>query len=169
MVISPKLRKDLEDALMMIMAIKWDGFSKAGSCIPISYALNEFMNLRSRPSRVAETTMEAHDPLNARWLQIEPTDWFLGHVVVVMPIHGLLLDGSLWTQTSKVLDNFDMPKLLIAHWNQKLGHATGHIDRLTIRYEPDLSAHGWKTRSWPFTEIREAVISINKDMQRKDW
>ena len=169
MAISPKLEKDLQDAVTMIMAIKWDRFSPEGSCIPISYALNEFLNLRKRPSRVAETTMEAHDPLNARWLQIEPTNWFLGHVIVLMPTHGLLLDGSLWTQTSKVFANFEMPRLLICQWNRKMGMATGHVDRLVIRYKPDLSAHGWKTRKWPFTEIREAVTAIDKGLQKEDW
>lgn len=167
--ISPKLANDLQDALMMIMAIKWDQFSPEGSCIPISYALNEFLSLRKRPSRIAETTMEAHDPLNARWLKIEPSDWFLGHVIVLMPIHKLLLDGSLWTQTSRVFANFEMPRLLITPWNRQLGMATGRVDRLRIRYEPDLSAHGWKTRDWPFAEIRKAVISIDKDLRREDW
>ncbi len=165
--LSPKLKKDLDDAAVMVESIKWSSFSPEGSCIPIAYALNEFLTLRKRPSRVTETTLEGRDSVNRRWFQIEPSGAFLGHTVVIMPASHLLLDGSLWTQKSKVLDNFELPRLFIMPWNRELG-ATGRMGRLTLRYKPNLTANEWRRRSWPWTEIRNAVIAINQDLKEFD-
>ncbi len=165
--LSPKLKKDLDDAAVMIESINWSSFSPEGSCIPIAYALNEFLGLRRRPSRVAETTLEGRDSLNMRWFQIEPSGPLLGHAVVLMPVARLLLDGSLWTQKSKVLDNFDLPRLFIMPWSRELG-ATGRMGRLTLRYEPDLTAKEWKRRDWPWAGIRAAVVSIDHDLKELD-
>ncbi len=169
--LSPKLKKDLDDAAVMVASVYWDRFTKEGqgACIPIAFALNEFMALRKRPSRVAESTLVANDSLNARWLEITPSDdgLLLGHCVTLLPASGLLLDGSLWTQKSKVLDNFDLPRLFIMPWSRELG-ATGRMGRLTLRYEPDLAAKEWKRRDWPWTAIRAAVVNIDHDLKEFD-
>ena len=160
MEISPKLNKDLDDAAVMVASVNWDIWTKEGegACIPISFALNEFLTLRKRPSRVAETTMVANDSLNQRWLEIEPSPTgMLGHCITLLPAQGILLDGSLWTQRSKVLANFDIPKLFIVPWNRTRG-ATGTMGRLTIQYQPDLKAKEWKRRNWPWGQTMCSAI-----------
>jgi len=163
---SPKLKKDLDDAAVMVASVQWDYFTKKGqgACIPIAFALSEFLTLRNRPTRVSETTLEAHDSINARWLQIEPEGLFMGHTVTLLPTHNLLLDGSLWTQKSKVLDNFDLPRLFIVPWYRDLG-ATGRMGRLSLRYQPNLKAKEWRRRNWPWEEITEAMINIDRDLR----
>ncbi len=168
--LSPKLNKDLDDAAVMVASIYWDRFTKEGegACIPIAFALNEFLILRKRPSRVAETTLVAHDSLNARWMEIEPSPaGLLGHCVTLLPAQGILLDGSLWTQKSKVLANFDLPRLFIMPWSRGLG-ATGRMGRLTVQYQPDLKRNGWKARDWPWEEIRDVVKQIDHDLKELD-
>ncbi len=168
--ISPKLKKDLDDAAVMVASVFWDTLTLEGegACIPISFALNEFLTLRKRPSRVTETTMVANDSLNMRWLEIEPSPTgMLGHCVTLLPTQGILLDGSLWTQKSKVLANFDIPRLFIVPWKLGLG-ATGVMGRLTIQYQPDLKAKEWKNREWPWAEIRDVVREIDHDLKELD-
>jgi hypothetical protein len=163
--LSPKLTKDLEDASLMVGAIKWEELCPMGACIPIAYALSEFLTLRGRPSRVAETTLEGRDFLNARWFEIKPADTWMGHVVTLMPTHGLLLDGSWKTQESKVLANFDLPDLIIVPWNRQLG-GSGKFGRLTVRYKPDLRANGWRRRDWPWAEIRDVVAKVDGELRK---
>ncbi len=163
--LSPKLTKDLEDASLMVGAVNWEDISPMGACIPIAFALSEFLALRGRPSRVVETTLEGRDPWNARWFEINPADTWMGHVVTLMPTHGLLLDGSWQTQESKVLANFDLPDLIIVPWNRQLG-ASGKFGRLTVRYKPDLRANGWRQRDWPWVEIRDAVVKIEDTLRK---
>ena len=169
--LSPKLNKDIDDAAVMVASIFWDRFTieGQGACIPIAFAVNEFMALRKRPSRVAETTLVAQDSMNMRWLEIEPSDdgLLLGHCVTLLPAHGLLLDGSLWTQKSKVLANFDLPRIFIVPWRRGLG-ATGKMGRLTIQYQPDLKRNEWKRRNWPWEEIRDVVKQIDHDLKELD-
>jgi hypothetical protein len=167
MELSAKLNKDLDDAAVMVASVNWTNMTidGQGACIPISFALNEFMVLRGRPSRVAETTLVGRDSMNMRWFQIEPSEnGLLGHCVTLLPAAGLLLDGSLWTQPSKVLANFDIPRLFIMPWNRELG-SSGKMDRLTLRYKPDLKAKEWKNRNWPWAEIRDVVQQIDHDLK----
>lgn len=162
----PKLVRDLEDAALLCEGGNWDILTQTGegACIPISYALTEFLKLRGRPARVAETALTARDPRNVQWMEIQPSPaGFLGHAVVIMPTVNLLLDGSLWTQPSKVLANFTIPHLVVLSW--KRGRTSyGKIDRLTLKYEPDLKANVWRQRSWPWGEIRKAVTQFNHDI-----
>jgi hypothetical protein len=162
--INPKLVRDLEDAAMLSEAGNWEVLTHGeGACIPIAYAITELLRLRGRSARVAETALTARDPLNLRWMEISSSAGFLGHAVVLMPTVNLLLDGSLWTQPSKVLANFTIPHLVVLPWKRR-GPSYGSIDRLTLKYTPDLKSNVWRQRSWPWDEIRRAVTQFNHDI-----
>lgn len=164
--LSPKLERDLTDAAIMVASVNWTDISFGGACIPISYGLSEFMNLRGRPARPAESLMKAQDAINLRYAEIDPaSDGFLGHMVCLLPSNGLLLDGSLWTQESKVLANFDLPKLIIAKWTRDDIPAVRKMGRLSLTWQPDLKAKRWKDRIWPWQEIKEAMAKAEKELR----
>lgn len=166
--LSESMVTDLSDALAIIMSISWGDMTDPeypGACIPISYSLNLFFTLRGRPSRVSETAMQARDPLNVQRLEIAPgRDGFMGHVVVLLPTHHLLLDGSLWTQRSKVLANFDIPKLVIAKWTKGMP-AYRTIGRLMVQWEPNLAATQWSKGRWPWKTLADAVNDLERMMR----
>jgi hypothetical protein len=164
-ILSPKLERDLTDAAIMIVSVNWDDLAPEGACIPISYGLSHFLALRGRPTRPAESRMRARDSFNARYMEIDPgKDGFLGHMVTLMPGSDLLLDGSLWTQRSEVLANVDVPKLVVAKW-VKGGTAHRQHGRLSLTWEPDLKADAWKRRKWPWKEIKNAMVTAEKELR----
>lgn len=163
----PKLVKDLRDTSWMIESIKWDSLTEdgKGSCIPISFAVSEFLALRRRACRVAESTLRAEDSINTRWMETTPSEnGFLGHAVVLVPSQKLLLDGSLWTQQSKVLANLPIARLVVAQWRPNLP-TTLTQGRLKLRWEPDLQANEWKNRKWPWKQITDAVVTLEREMR----
>ena len=163
--LSPKLEKDLTDAAIMIASVNWMDFSGGGACIPISYGLSEFLNLRGRPARPAETAMRGQDSFNARYFEIEPgKDGWLGHMVTLLPSSGLLLDGSLWSQESKVLANFEVPKLILAKWRRGYP-SVRRLGRLSLTWEPNLKAKAWKRRKWPWEQIRLAMEEAERELR----
>lgn len=162
--LSPKLERDLTDAAVMITSVNWEYLSPEGACIPISFGLSVFLELRGRNARPAETKMRARDSFNARYMEISPgKDGFLGHMVTLMPGNDLLLDGSLWTQKSQVLANVEVPKLIIAKWSD--GTARRQHGRLGLTWEPDTRAKAWKKRNWPWKEIRDAMKTAEKELR----
>lgn len=165
MKLSETLENDLIDAGLMVKSIKWHNMTDGnrGACIPISFAIQEFLALRGRPSRVAESKLTARDPFNVQYMEIQPYEnGFLGHAVTLMPAVGLLIDGSLWMQPSKVLSNFKLPPIILADWRKGIP-SYRKIGRLALKWEPDLTADEWKRRSWPWDEIRRVVGIVEKE------
>lgn len=164
-----KLTKDLEDAAWFIEAANWHALRPDGHglCIPISYALSEFLSLRGRPNRMAEARVSGSDPRTPLRLEIAPDPEepdFLGHVVVLVPPHGMLLDGSLWSQPSKLLANTQVPTLLVTNWKKGLP-AMAQLGPVKLKYYIDLKAKFWQGRNWPWEEIKNLVKRAERELR----
>lgn len=161
-----KLVKDLEDATWFIDAANWKALKPDGQglCIPISYALSEFLSLRGRATRIAEASVIGTDSRTPLRLEITPDEesGFLGHVVVLLPPQKILLDGSLWSQPSKLLANAQVPTLLVTNW-QKALPAVAQLGPVKLTYRIDLKAKFWQGRNWPWQEIKDLAKRVERE------
>lgn len=179
----PKLKNHVLAAAVVVWAVDWNATFGIphGACIPISVFTSAYLNKAGVDARVVEAGARITDPLSRRYAVMDTnTDEdplnasdekgleFLGHAVVQVPTHRIVLDLSLPTQNSKVIEGLGMVDVLVGvvdHTKNHVGFRT-QFGRGEAIYRIYPKRDGWKNRNWPYQEIREAASrAYNSEME----
>ena len=167
---SKRLREAVTAASGAVWMVDWSttfGIPH-GACIPIAVFTTAYLCEAGISARVVEAGARFTDPLSKRYaemesgyeLSLDAQDEkglpFLGHAVVQVPSHRAVLDLSLPTQKSKVIQSLGTVDVLVG----EVDHTKGHVGFKTLYgrghavYRIYPKRDGWSKRNWPYEDIR---------------
>ena len=139
-----------------------------GACIPISVFTVAYLGEAGISARVVEAGARFVDPISNRYAEMESGSEvglnaqdekglpFLGHAVVQAPAFRAVLDLSLPTQKSKVIQSLGVVDVLVG----EVDHTKGQVGFKTMYgrghavYRIYPKRDGWSKRNWPYEDIR---------------
>jgi hypothetical protein len=165
-----RLRSEVMRASAYVGAINWwstfETDSGEGACIPIAVFTAAFLKAGGIAARPVEAGARFDDPLSVRYAEVgtldgssaleaedKPGHPFIGHMVVHVPTHMVVLDLSLPTQSNVItLRNLGKVDVLVGHVNHRRGDVGFKTDygRGTAAYRIYPKRDGWKHRAWPW-------------------